>query len=140
MAVEWTGLGPELLVRLDRQLPEPLGRQLQDQVRQAIRSGRLTAGERLPSSRVLAVGLGLSRGLVIECYRQLESEGYLTTRIGSATRVALDASAPPTPAPGVPVRRPPDVDFRYGVPDLTSFPSGTGSGRSAKPGGPRPRR
>ena len=126
MAVEWTGLGPELLLSLDRELPGTLGSQLQHELREAIRSGRLAAGERLPSSRRLAHELGVSRGLVLECYAQLGAEGYLSTRVGSATRVAARADAPRTPtARAAPPRPPPPrlaVDFRYGVPDLTSFP------------------
>jgi GntR family transcriptional regulator/MocR family aminotransferase len=122
MPVQWTGSTPEVLLGLDRQLREPLGDQLQRQLREAIRTGRLRAGERLPSSRTLARELGVSRGLVIECYGQLEAEGYLSTRLGSATRVAAAAVTPPAPA--VPAPRPArlTVDFRSGVPDLTSFP------------------
>ena len=57
-------------------------------MREAIRTGRLPVGERLPSSRELARELGVSRGLVQECYAQLIAEGYLESRVGSATRVA----------------------------------------------------
>ncbi len=59
-----------------------------------------------------------------ECFGQLQAEGYLTTRIGSATRVAAGTSTLPiAPAPVVP--SPPLVaDFRHGVPDLASFPRG----------------
>src|SRR5215470_7167221 len=122
MAIEWTGLGPGIFLRLDRQLREPLGRQLQRELRDAIRSGRLSAGERLPSSRTLARELGISRGLALECYEQLQAEGYLTTRLGSATRVATSAS-PVHEAPR-PIFREPRlaVDFRPRSPDLTSFP------------------
>jgi GntR family transcriptional regulator / MocR family aminotransferase len=122
VSIEWTGLGPELLLRLDRTLPEPLGSQLERELREAIRSGRLGTGERLPSSRVLAGELGVSRGLVLDCYQQLQAEGYLTTRTGSATRVA--AGAYPQPTPPVPVAPPSRlaVDFRPGLPDLSSFP------------------
>jgi GntR family transcriptional regulator/MocR family aminotransferase len=122
VAIEWTGLGPELLLRLDRELREPLGSQLQRELRESIRSGRLSAGERLPSSRVLARELDVSRGLVLECYSQLEAEGYLSTRVGSATRVAVHAATAPAPASRVPPPERLTVDFRYGVPDLTSFP------------------
>ena len=123
MAIEWAGLGPELLLSLDRTAAEPLRAQLEGALRDAIRSGRLTAGERLPSSRAMAAELGLSRGLVLECYSQLQAEGFLTSRTGSATRVAAGALTPspappaaPTPAPRL------AVDFLPGVPDLTSFP------------------
>src|SRR5690242_7269503 len=107
MAIEWSGLSPELLIRLDRSAREPLRTQLETSLREVIRGGRLRAGERLPSSRELARELGISRGMVQECYRQLLAEGYLTSRTGSATRVA-DISGPqpasqPAPA-GQPAR------------------------------------
>jgi GntR family transcriptional regulator/MocR family aminotransferase len=124
MSIEWAGLGPELLLRLDRAASETLRSQLERELREAIRTGRLAAGERLPSSRVMAAELGISRGLVLECYGQLQAEGFLTSQVGSATRVAAGALSPtrvlsrpaPSPAPRL------DVDFRPGVPDLTSFP------------------
>ena len=93
MSIEWAGLGPELLVRLDRATSAPLRVQLEQELRDAIRSGRLAAGERLPSSRALAAELGISRGLVLECYSQLQAEGFLTSRSGSSTRVAASAQA-----------------------------------------------
>ena len=95
MAVEWTGLSPELLVPLDRNLSEGLRSQLERGLRDAIRTGRLRAGERLPSTRELANALGVSRGLVVDCFDQLQAEGYLVARAGSATRVASTAQAPP---------------------------------------------
>jgi GntR family transcriptional regulator/MocR family aminotransferase len=123
VSIEWAGLGPELLLRLDRRRSEPLGSQLQRELRDAIRSGRLQAGERLPSSRELARQLGISRGLVQDCYDQLHAEGYLSTRVGSATRVATvrahtppAATTPPTTATRL------LANFRSGVPDLASFP------------------
>jgi GntR family transcriptional regulator/MocR family aminotransferase len=75
-------------VRLDRSASQPLRAQLEASLREAIRGGRLRAGERLPSSRELARALGVSRGMVQDCYGQLLAEGYLTSRTGSATRVA----------------------------------------------------
>jgi GntR family transcriptional regulator / MocR family aminotransferase len=127
VAVQWSGFGPELLLRLDRERGEPLRNQLETGLRDAIRGGRLQGGERLPSSRQFARELGVSRGLVQECYNQLLAEGYLTSQVGSATRVAARARAAtatslPSPAPQ---RRPALIaDFRSGVPDLASFPRG----------------
>ena len=125
MAIQWSGLGPELLLRLDRGSGQPLRSQLEAGLREAIRSGRLSGGERLPSSRELARELGVSRGLVQECYSQLLAEGYLTSQIGSATRVATGGyPAPPVEAPR-PAPAPQLIaDFRAGVPDLASFPRG----------------
>jgi GntR family transcriptional regulator/MocR family aminotransferase len=122
MSIQWAGLAPEILLELDRERPEPLRAQLERGLRDAIRSGRLQPGERLPSSREMARELGVSRGLVLECYTQLQAEGYLTSRGGSATRVASGAEAPPgpPPRPAAPVR--PSIDFKHGLPDLASFP------------------
>ncbi len=137
MAIEWSGLSPGLLVRLDRSGRQPLRAQLEASLREAIRGGRLPAGERLPSSRELARALAVSRGMVQECYGQLLAEGYLTSRTGSATRVADisgqqagdqpgadPAAASPAPrSPGRQPREPPLIaDFKPGVPDLSSFP------------------
>ncbi|HEX6857639.1 MAG TPA: PLP-dependent aminotransferase family protein [Streptosporangiaceae bacterium] len=88
MTIQWSGLSPELLLPLDRNSGQPLRTQLEGGLREAIRTGRLPVGERLPSSRELAREIGVSRGLVQECYAQLIAEGYLESRVGSATRVA----------------------------------------------------
>jgi GntR family transcriptional regulator/MocR family aminotransferase len=127
MAVEWSGSSPHLLIELDREAPTPLRTQLENQLRDAIRTGRLGAGERLPSSRAMAAHLRLSRGLIQDCYAQLQAEGYLTAHNGSATRVAAAATAPrpsPSPAP-VPAPAPGPrliADFASGVPDLRLAP------------------
>src|SRR5215469_5629087 len=123
MAIQWSGLSPALLVQLDRDSGQPLRSQLEAALRDAIRSGRLRGGERLPSSRELAAELGVSRGLIQECYGQLLSEGYLTSQIGSATRVATGAYQRPAEPRERP--QPPSqliADFKAGVPDLASFP------------------
>jgi GntR family transcriptional regulator/MocR family aminotransferase len=128
MAIEWSGLSPGLLLRLDRSAGQPLRAQLEASLREAIRDGRLRGGERLPSTRELSRALGVSRGMVQECYGQLLAEGYLTSRTGSATRVAdirerPAASSSPAPRPArPPAGRALIADFRAGVPDLSSFP------------------
>ena len=125
MAVEGSSSGPELLLVLDREAAVGLRTQLEEQLRAAVRGGRLAAGERLPSSRALAAQLGLSRGVVQECYEQLTAEGYLISRGGSPTRVAdvRPARTSPEPAP-VPRKSAPRLiaDFRAGVPDLGLVP------------------
>ncbi|MFC9279057.1 PLP-dependent aminotransferase family protein [Streptomyces collinus] len=125
MTVQWAGLSPELLLGIDRSSGEQLRVQVERQLRDAIRGGRLAAGERLPSSRELARSLGLSRGLVQECYAQLRAEGYLVTRVGSATRVAACTPLATLVEPSAErTAQPPRLmaDFRHGVPDLASFP------------------
>ena len=100
----------------------PLGRQLEDVLRVAIRSGRLGPGSVLPPSRDLADELGISRGVVVDSYSQLTAEGYLSAKRGSGTRVAE------VPASGAPPRRqasPPPAfryDLRPGQADFHAFP------------------
>ncbi|HEV7711244.1 MAG TPA: PLP-dependent aminotransferase family protein [Asanoa sp.] len=122
MAVEWSGLTPEIMLRLDRATGGTLGAQLQEALRAAIRSGRLGGGERLPSSRKLAADLGVSRGLVQGSYEQLAAEGYLTATAGGTTRVAeaIRQSVPDQPAARPRADR--GIDFAPGSPDLNSFP------------------
>ena len=67
MTVDWASGGPDLLVTLDSGAG-PLGIQIQDQLRAAIRDRRLGATERLPSTRRLAELLGVSRGTVVDVY------------------------------------------------------------------------
>ncbi len=57
-------------------------------LREAVRSGQLAPGSRLPSTRALCAQLGVSRGVVVDVYSQLAAEGYLQTRRGGGTRVA----------------------------------------------------
>jgi GntR family transcriptional regulator/MocR family aminotransferase len=112
----------EVLLRLDR----PGGRlraQLEDQLRDAVRDGRLGPGAALPSSRALARELGVSRGVVVEAYAQLAAEGYLVARQGAPTRVSEAASPGPGATPAAaPGERPPRYDFRTGRPDISLFP------------------
>ncbi|WP_189849345.1 MocR-like pyridoxine biosynthesis transcription factor PdxR [Streptomyces omiyaensis] len=106
------------------------GHALQEALREAVRTGRLGAGTRLPSSRALAADLGVSRGLVTEAYEQLTAEGYLRSDRGSGTWVSgAVRTMRAVTSPGVHAPPPPDaygseatVDFRPGVPDLSLFP------------------
>jgi len=129
MRVDWARGGPDLMMALDRGAG-PLGTQIQDQLRAAIRDRRLGAGERLPSTRRLAELLGVSRGTVVDVYEQLLAEGYVESTVGSGTRVAtMPAGGPARPAPGAVTApassspsRPVEADFEYGIPDLGSVP------------------
>ncbi|MFD7551351.1 PLP-dependent aminotransferase family protein [Streptomyces sp. NPDC059578] len=99
------------------------GRALRSALREAVRSGRLAPGTRLPSSRDLAGDLGVSRGLVTEAYEQLTAEGYLRSDRGSGTWVGGAArAARPTARDRAPRRPGPGVDFQPGTPDLSLFP------------------
>lgn len=115
-------MGPELLVELDRSGELPLHEQLERSLRENIRCGHLPAGTRLPSTRGLAMELGVSRGVVTEAYGQLGAEGYLETRQGAAVRVAraVRATVPPAPARSLLPTFP--YHFHPGLPDLAGFP------------------
>ncbi|MEU0473076.1 PLP-dependent aminotransferase family protein [Streptomyces olivaceus] len=120
MAKPWATLGFDLHL-------EPAGpglrRGLTGALREAVRTGRLAPGTRLPSSRTLAADLGIARNTVADAYADLVAEGWLTARQGSGTRVAERAVVPPAdtaPRPRGPAR--PAYDLRPGTPDLASFP------------------
>jgi GntR family transcriptional regulator / MocR family aminotransferase len=74
-------------IRLDAAAGVPLHRQLYKQLSQAIRTGQLKPGTRLPSTRAFARELGVSRTTTIEAYRDLVAEGYLEAQIGAGTVV-----------------------------------------------------
>ena len=103
---------------LDR--TRPLHGQLATALREAVGTGRLAAGTRLPASRDLARELGVSRGLVVGVYEQLRAEGRLVARQGAGTYVA-SAAAGPVAAPPLPVPVP-VTPLRPGIPDLGRFP------------------
>jgi len=73
-------------VAVDPESGVPLYRQVYEALREAILSGRLARGARLPSSRALAGDLGVARNTVLQAYEQLRSEGYLLGRRGGGTR------------------------------------------------------
>ncbi|MFE2512922.1 PLP-dependent aminotransferase family protein [Streptomyces naganishii] len=99
------------------------GRALQAALREAVRSGRLAPGTRLPSSRDLAADLGVSRGLVTEAYEQLTAEGYLRSGRGAGTWVGGAVRAARTRARDLAPRSLDSrADFVPGTPDLSLFP------------------
>jgi GntR family transcriptional regulator/MocR family aminotransferase len=115
----------DLFLRLDRTAGR-LAAGVAAELRAAIRSGRLTAGTRLPATRTLAYDLGVSRGVIVNAYEQLVAEGFLTARPGEGTRVA-PLALPRPPATGPPAGesgRAPGVRFDLwpGTPDLAGFP------------------
>src|SRR5215469_14574125 len=77
------------MIRLDRTSTEPLQQQLYRQIRDELRSGSFSGGaSRLPSSRTLAVELGVSRLTVNFAFSKLHAEGYLRSKAKSGTFVA----------------------------------------------------
>jgi GntR family transcriptional regulator / MocR family aminotransferase len=113
----------ELLIRIDGDAKAPLGRQVEEQLREAIRCGRLAAGEQLPSTRMLANDLAVSRGVIARAYGQLAAEGYLAVRQGANPYVAplLSQQAQTRAQPKENGRRW-RFDLRPESPDLSQFP------------------
>ena len=96
---------------------------LEDALREAVRTGRLHPGVRLPSSRALARDLQIARNTVAEAYGQLVGEGWLIAAQGSGTRVASQLPAPqPLASPAAAQVSRFRYDLRAGSPDLASFP------------------
>lgn len=97
----------ELPLAADRDGPEPLTSQIAGQLRDAMTDGRLATGERLPSTRMLAGLLGVSRTVVTASYAQLFAEGWVEGRHGSGTFVADGAPGHPAargqPEPALPL-------------------------------------
>ncbi len=136
-----------LALPIDPAADRPIYQQIFHGVREAIVTGVLEPGARLPSTRALATDLGVSRNTIVTAYERLRTEGYVVGRGGSDTRVALaipdhllPAAAPavPRPAPAgtaaasrtahaleramVPRLESPPRAFRAGVPAVDLFP------------------
>ncbi len=120
MSDSWTTSGIDLHVEM-----KGLGRRraLEAALREAIADGRLPAGTRLPSSRNLAVDVGVARNTVVDVYTQLTAEGWLRARRGAAT-IVDDRPAAAAPAAAAPAdsRESWRYDLRPGRPDVSSFP------------------
>jgi len=112
----------DVLLRLDRSLSVPVSRQIEEQLRCAIQSGALVGGEQLPSTRVLAQDLGVSRGVILRVYNQLAAAGYICLRQGAAPRVRTGVHIEPQKAD--PSGCGPKVvhDLRPHLPEVASFP------------------
>ncbi len=78
------------LVMLDSEKTVPLYKQLYDGLREAILSGKLVVGSRLPSTRQFAQSMGISRSTVLNAFDLLLQEGYIEGRIGSGSYIAKD--------------------------------------------------
>jgi GntR family transcriptional regulator/MocR family aminotransferase len=124
----------------------PIYRQLYGRYRDAIATGKLRAGDRVPSVRSLASELNLARGTVELAYQMLAGEGYFLARGPAGTFVApglgnpaepiepvglagADGSAPAARAPRRPAQAPHPRDavrpFQPGLPALDAFPRKT---------------
>ncbi|AZQ34018.1 PLP-dependent aminotransferase family protein [Streptomyces cyaneochromogenes] len=131
MAKSWVNSAERIGADLHLELSGPGGRRaaLTRALRDAVRSGRLAPGTRLPPYRSLAADLGVARNTVADAYAELVAEGWLTARQGAGTRVA-ERAEPLRPAERVAPRSPrtpprargPRHDLRQGTPDVSAFP------------------
>jgi GntR family transcriptional regulator/MocR family aminotransferase len=125
----------------------PVGRRsdwLAEQLRLAIADRRLPIGSKLPATRVLAVELRVSRGVVTEAYQRLIEDGHAAGHGRNGTIVVAAPAAPPEAPQARPVASPPPaalfaavpgadifdsmratparIDLSPGTPDLAAFP------------------
>ncbi|WP_175813265.1 PLP-dependent aminotransferase family protein [Burkholderia contaminans] len=115
----------------DRHLDMPVYRQLVRRFRDAIETGKLAPGKRVPSVRSLASELDLARGTVEAAYQILIGEGYLVARGPAGTVVSPQlpdgrqpraaAPRPDDPPRGDPAKSGPKP-FQMGIPALDAFP------------------
>lgn len=106
----------------------------------AILDGRLRPGTRLPATRDFAEQYGVSRGVVVNVFEQLKSDGYLSCRVGAGTWVnrKLQKVVPVRKAPAIVTRSKvlpeplkglmwtgPSRPFRMGDAALSHFPAKT---------------
>lgn len=93
--------GSLVSVEFDKNATTPIYRQITDWMKNAIQTGQLPAGTKLPSTRVFADELGVSRNTVVQVFETLTEEGLLSSRVGAGTFIAdlLTPAAPPATAP-----------------------------------------
>jgi GntR family transcriptional regulator / MocR family aminotransferase len=75
-------------IAIDRKARKSLYRQIYEGYRSAIVNNKLRPGQRIPSTRVLAAELGVSRFPALNAYAQLLAEGYFESRVGAGTVVS----------------------------------------------------
>ena len=83
-----------MFVALSPTHPDPMYKQVTDQIKDAVASGDLKPNDRLPSVRELAEALNVSAITIKRAYQDLETDGYILTRAGLGSYVAsvqLDA-------------------------------------------------
>lgn len=104
-------------------VPQPRYQQIITQLKQAIDSGELTAGSRLPSSRTLARELGLSRATIENAYSELVTLGLLERRGQAGTFVSRAAKIALKQQKIAPLNdRAGPQPFQMGLPALDLFP------------------
>src|SRR3954469_16025130 len=95
----------DMLLRIDMDAADPVWRQIADQIRSLLVSGRLRPGARLATVRELAIDLGVNHNTVAEAYRRLAGEGFISLERGIGA-VVVDRPPPRAhPRPHHPLAR-----------------------------------
>lgn len=112
---------PSLIVSAHHAFPRY--QQIARQLKQAISEGELLPGSRLPSSRTMALELGVARATVENAYGELVSQGWLERRGQAGTFVSPSVTATASSqnvAASQPQGAP--LPFQMGLPALDAFP------------------
>ncbi|MEP6573174.1 MAG: PLP-dependent aminotransferase family protein [Gemmatimonadota bacterium] len=120
----------DFLIQLDPASRQPLHQQVYHGIREAILSGKLAAGIRIPSSRRLAEYLAVSRSTVLVAFEQLVAEGYIQGTVGSGSYVARQV---PDHLLRAPVDRPSTAAALQSPPRLSERGQDLASLRPARP-------
>lgn len=115
-------------VMLDRRAATSLGAQIAQALREAIRSGHMQDGARLPPSRNAAEQLGVGRNAVVDAYDELLAEGLVETRgrlgsfVSSGTRTPHHPSPTSAPTREADALSKPGQDWRLGQTSIQLLP------------------
>lgn len=77
----------DIKIRINKTNSIPVYRQIIDQIKHYMVSGRIVKGSKLPSIRTLAKDLSINQNTVINAYRRMESDGIVINRQGIGTFV-----------------------------------------------------
>lgn len=89
-----TTLVREMILRIDTTSSTPVYAQIVEQVKRAVATGMLRAGDSLPSLRETAVKLRINPLTVSKAYKMLEQDGLIESRQGLGSFVADNGQAP----------------------------------------------
>lgn len=103
----------QFAVKLPHVQGMPVYRQVSEALREAITSGRLKPGDRLPSTRELAEALSLSRLTVTRGFEELVAQGYIRTIVGSGAYVSETAPIPGRVKEENPINFAPPKEVKY---------------------------